>query len=196
MLPDYPKIKKKLLIKFQRNMIKETQKDTLMKIAQKRPIYEGNNLEINNASGCSEEKGFKTISTEFRIKPEDLIEKGLDAYYSKFSEITEEMRKKQGKLIIEAFEETTHQTGNIVDCKSKPIAEWYLEVLDKVSIIFDEFGNPTMPDIIVNPNDYERIKSDYSKMQFDPNIQEKIREIIERKRREWIDKESKRKLVD
>lgn len=196
MLPDYPEIKRKLLINFQKNMIKETHKDILMKVAQKRPIYEGNYLEINSVSGRSEEKEFKRISTEFRIKPEDLIERGLDAYYSKFSEITEEMRKKQSKLLIEAFEETTHQTGNIVDCKSKPIAEWYLEVLDKVSIIFDEFGSPTMPDIFVNPNDYERIKSDYSKMQFDPSIKEKIRKIVERKRREWIDKESNRELVD
>lgn len=196
MLPDYPEIKRKLLINFQKDMIKETQKDILMKVAQKRPIYEGNNLEINSVNGRSEEKGFQTISTELRIKPEDLIEKGLDAYYSKFSETTEEIRQKQSKLLIETFEETTHQTGKIVDCKSKPIAEWYLEVLEKVSIIFDEFGNPSMPDIIVNPNDYERIKSDYSKMQFDPNIQERIREIVERKRREWIDKESNRKLVD
>jgi hypothetical protein len=196
MLPDYPEIKRKLLINFQKHMIKETQQDTLMKVVQKKPIYEGNNLEINSISGHSKRKGFQTISTEFRIKPEDLIEKGLDAYYSKFSEITEEMRKKQSKILIEAFEETTNQTGNIVDCKSKPMAEWYLEVLDKVSIIFDEFGNPTMPDIFVSPDDYERIKSDYSKLQFDPNIKEKIREIVERKRREWIDKENNRKLVD
>jgi hypothetical protein len=195
MLPDYPEIKRKLLINFQKHMRKETQQDPLFKIVQKKPIYEGSNLEINSTDGHSEKKEFQTISAEFRIKPEDLIEKGLDAYNSKFSEVVEKMRNEQSKILIEGFEETTNRTGNIVDCKSKPMAEWYLEALE-VSISFDDFGNPNMPNLLVSSNDYERIKSDYSKLELDPNVKEKKREIIERKRRQWIDKENNRKLVD
>ena len=196
MLPDYPEIKRKLLINFQRRMIKEPQQDPLMKLVQKRHIYEGNTLETNGINGTPEIKELQMISTEYRIKHEDLIEKGSDAYNSKFSEITEEMRKKEGKLLVEALEETTNQTGNLVDCKSRPIGEWYLEILDKVSISFDDFGNPNMPDLFVDSKDYERIKSDYSKLDSDPHIKGKIKEIVERKRREWIDKENNRKLVD
>lgn len=195
MLPDYPEIKRKLLINFQKRMIKEPQQDPLMKLVQKRPIYEGNILEIYGINGTPEIKELKTISTEYRIKHEDLIEKGFDAYNSKFLEITEEMRKKQGKLFVETLEETTNQTGNLVDCKSRPMAEWYLEVLEK-GITFDEFGIPIMPDMFVNSSDYEKIEREYLKLQLDPNIKGKIKKVVERKRREWIDKENNRKLVD
>lgn len=195
MFPDYPEIKRKLQINFHKFVDIETQNDQLIKVFKKKPIYEGKILEITSVNGNSESIEFQPIMLEFKIKPEDLIEKGVDAYYSKVPEVAEKMKKEKSKFLIENIGETTKRAGNIVNL-NKPTGEWYLEALENGGISFDESGHPSMPDIFVNSNDYDRIISDFSKLKSDPNIKVKIKEIIERKRREWIDKENNRKLVD
>jgi hypothetical protein len=195
MFPDYPEIKRKLQSNFHKFVDIETQNDQLIKMFKKKPIYEGKVLEITRVNGDFESMEFQPIMVEFKIKPEDLIEKGVDAYYSKIPEVAEEMRKEKSKFLIENVGEITSRTGNIVNL-NKPTGEWYLEALENGGISFDEFGFSSMPDIFVNPKDYDRIISDFSKLESDPNIKQKIKEIIESKRREWIDKENNRKLVD
>lgn len=196
MLPDYSEIKREIQIKFQNLVDKEIQKDPLIRTISKKYVYEGNSLNTTSVDGYQKNSEYQLISAEFRVKPEDIIEKGLDAYYSKVQEIGRELAKKQNKSAIQAIDEATNEVGNRINCKSKPISEWYLEALDKVNINFDNFGNPLIPTLFVNPADYERIKNDFADLSSDSIIQEKLSEIIDRKRRIWIDRQSNRKLVD
>lgn len=196
MLPDYPEIKREIQIKFQNLVVKEIQKDSLIGIIPKKYVYEGNFLNTTSIDGYHKNSEYQSISAELRVKPEDIIERGLDAYYSKIQEIGREIAKKQNEITIKAIDEATDRVGNCINCKSKPIGEWYLEVLDKVYINFDNFGNPLIPSLFVSPRDYERIKNDLEELSSDPTIQEKLKEIIDRKKGIWIDRESNRKLVD
>lgn len=196
MLPDYPEIKKEIQIKFQNLLKKQIQKDSLIGTIPKKYVYEGNFLNTTSIDEYQKNSEYQSISAEFRVKPEDIIERGLDAYYSKVPEIGRELAKKQNESTIKAIDEATNRVGNCINCKSKPVSEWYLEALDKMHINFDNFGNPFVPALFVSPEDYERIKSDLAELSSDPIIQEKLKEIIDRKKGIWIDRESNRKLVD
>lgn len=196
MLPDYPEIKREIQIKFQNLLKREIQKDSLIGIIPKKYVYEGNFLNTTSIDGYQKNSEYQSISAEFRVKPEDIIERGLDAYYSKVPEIGRELAKKQNESTIKAIDEATNRVGNCINCKSKPASEWYLEAIDKMHINFDNFGNPLIPDLFVSPGDYERIKNDLAELSSDPIIQEKLKEIIDRKKGIWIDRESNRKLVD
>jgi hypothetical protein len=90
-----------------------------------------------------------------------------------------------------------NKTGNVISGKGKPFTfDHFLEALEKMLIDFDEDGNPFMPSILISPEDWERIKSDFPKWDTDPENKKKIQSIINKKRDEWYDRESHRKLVD
>lgn len=196
MLPEYPEIKREIQIKFQNLVRKEIQKDSLIGTIPKKRVYEGNFLNTTSTDGYRKNSEYQSISAEFRVKPEDIIERGLDAYYSKVPEIGRELAKKQNESTIKAIDEATNRVGNCINGKSKPVSEWYLEALGKMHINFDNFGKPLMPALFVTPENYERIKSDLAELSSDPIIQEKLKEIIDIKKGIWIDRESNRKLVD
>ena len=55
---------------------------------------------------------------------------------------------KQSQQIFKKMDEATQKTGNILDVKSQPLSpDLVLEALKKVSIDFDEAGNPIYPNI-------------------------------------------------
>lgn len=196
MLPDYPEIKRRIIIHFNDSLNKEIHNDQFIGMFQNKPVYEGNLLDTTTIDGYYESNEYRSIYTEFRITPEDIIEKGLNAYRSKIPDIARELKEKKAKILIEVIEKNTSRIGNNVSCKSKIFIESYLEAIDKVYIDFDNFGNPVMPTLFIGSEGYEKNIDDYSKLESDPEIKEKLRKIIERKRREWIDRESNRKLVD
>ena len=71
-----------------------------------------------------------------------------------------------------------------------------LDAIEKMEIDFDEKGTPIMPEIHVSPDVMEKLRT----QKLDPKeiveIEKRRKQIIEKKRKEWIDRESNRKLVD
>jgi hypothetical protein len=61
---------------------------------------------------------------------------------------------------------------------------------------FDELGFPIYPTLILSPDLYEKVKSELQRWSSDPKVIARQKEIIDKKRKEWLDRESNRKLVD
>lgn len=197
MLPDYPSIKKKIQKKFREAVKKEIQKDPLLSQIKTHQVNEGNILTSSSIDGYSESVEYKLISAKFEITKEEIINKGPDAFFSKVDELAKEMGKQQSQLVFNKMEEVTERTGQVVDAKSKPLSpQLILEALEKVAIDFDEYGNPIFPSLVLSPDQYEKIKDEIPKWESDPELRRKHKELIEKKRLEWIDRESRRKLVD
>jgi hypothetical protein len=107
------------------------------------------------------------------------------------------MKKQQAQLFFTKIEEATEKTGNIVDGKGKPFSpEFFLEALDKILIEFDDQGQPYLPTMFVSPELGNRIKDKLPEWESDPNHKKQFDELINKKRAEWNDRESHRKLVD
>ena len=200
MLPDFPTVKKKIEDDFNKKIREKINREKintepfLLQIGRKR-VHEGNILTSSSMEGYTESSEYKLISSGFSIKPDEIIEKGVEAFFSKIDKISKELIKQQSQLFFKKMDEVTKRTGNIVNTKGKFSPEVYLEALEKVTIDFDEFGNPLFPALILNPKDLEKIKADIPK--WDPNLWKTCLELlVEKKRREWRDRESRRKLVD
>jgi hypothetical protein len=197
MLPDYPSIKRKIKKKFVEAVEKEIQKDPLLSTIKSHHVREGDRLTSSSIDGYSESVEYKTMTAKFEITKEEIINKGPDAIFSKVDELAKEMVKQKSQLIFNKMEEVTERTGQVVDAKSKPLSpQLILEGLEKVAIDFDEYGKPIFPSLVLSHDQYEKIKDKIPKWEADPEFQKKHKELIEKKRQEWIDRENCRKLVD
>lgn len=193
MLPDFPKIKDELKEKFLETIENEITKDPLLSQIQRHPIQEGNKLTSSTIDGYSQTVDYPELASKFEIKHDEVIEKGPEAIFSKIPEIAKDMIKQQSQQIFKTMEEATKKTGNILETKSQPLSpDLVLEALKKLPIDFDEAGNPIYPTLVVSPDQFEKIQN----WQIDPEFRKKQKELIEQKRKEWIDRENRRQLVD
>ena len=196
MLPDFPTVKKKIGDDFNKKIREKINSAPFLSQIGRKRVHEGNILTSSSMEGYTESSEYKCISSDFSISPDEIIEKGAKAFFSQIDNISKEFINQQSQVIFKKMEEVTERTGNIVNAKGKFSPEVYLEALEKVTIDFDEFGNPLLPALILNPKDLEKIKDEIPKWEADPNLRKKHLELIEKKRSEWRDRESRRKLVD
>jgi hypothetical protein len=197
LLPDYPKIKRYLQKRFNDTIQEEIRKNPLLSLIKYRESHEGNSFEVTTLDGYVDKGSFKSISTEFNIPYEEMIEKGPDAYFSKVGKIVEDMVKESSKDLIQKMEQVTKRTGNIVGANSKPFSpELLLNAMEKLEIDFDEFGKPMFPTLIMSPELFEKIQKEIPKWESDPKYDKMMKDLTEKKRKEWIDRKNSRKLVD
>lgn len=201
MLPDYPETKRHLQKEFIAAIGKETKKDPIISMIHFRESYEGDTFRFTTDDGFSQTGTYKEISTKFEISKDEIVKKGPDAYFSRIPQIAKDWIERQSRLLFQKMDEVTETTGNIVDAKSKPLSpELILAALDKVAVSFDEFGNANLPAIVVHPDKLERMKKEFQRYESDPLLMIKYKLmyklIIDKKRQEWLDRESDRKLVD
>mgnify|MGYP005842212155 CR=1 FL=1 len=197
MLPDYPKTKRYLRKEFVAAVQKETSKNPLISMIKFREIHEGNTFQLTTDDGFSQKGKYKEMAVPFEISKEEMVARGPEAYFSKVEQIAKEMGTQHSQKLSRMMDEITEVTGNKVDAKSKPLSpELILTALEKVAISFDEFGNPILPTLIVSPEQYEKMKKEIPNWKPDPVLGTRRKLIIAKKRQEWLDRESNRKLVD
>ena len=197
MLPDFPLIKNHFQKRFLKVIKKGIRSDPFLSQINVRFVHEGNILKTTTLDGYSDTTNFKEITSKFEIGFEEIIQKGPVAMFERAKNIIEEMSKQQSKDFFDKMNQVTERTGNVVDGKCKPLSpQLILKSLEKIAIDFDDIGNPILPTLVLHPQVFERMKKKLPEWKKDKEIDEKFKTIIQKKRKEWIDRESNRKLVD
>jgi hypothetical protein len=197
MLPDFPTLKKKYE-SITQNYINATQEqDPILSKVGKVHHFEGDRFSSNPQVVGKDESTYKEISFEFSIKREEIIDKGFNAFIEYIRDMGENFKENQAREMFSKIDEATRNTGNTIDAKGTPFCyEQILEALDKMWIEFDDNGSPYMPTLYVGPELNEIIKEKIPEWDKDPQANLKLETIINKKRNEWHDRESNRKLVD
>ena len=197
MLPDYPKIKEKLLELFQESIEIEVDKDPFLAQIHKQIIHEGNSLAVTSVDGYSNTSEFEELETKFSISHDDLVKLGFKAYLDKIPLVAKELIEKRTSSILKIMDKVTETTGNVVNANHKDLSpELVLDALEKMELNFDELGQPIMPIIVVSPQQMEKMKSEKVNPIKYVLLEQRRKEIIEKKKRQWLDRENNRKLVD
>ncbi len=158
-------------------------------------VFEGRKSAIVRPSGEEDETEFREFSAVSEIPRKTVLYSGLDEILECFIPLAEAMANDQEKMFIETMHQVTNKTGNVVDGRGQPLShEKILEVLETIQIDFDSDGNPRMPTMMISPAMVPKIRELIN----DPEAKEfekKQKEIIEKKRLEWRDREANRTLV-
>ena len=144
----------------------------------------------------------KSPTTNFSLnhwksKHEDLIERGPIALQEGLKKIAAELSSQQSKMIFEHLNEITAKTGNVVNAGGQAInPDLILRTLEQTEIDFSQDGQPRLPTLVVSPEQGDKLREKMLEWDKDESYNKKFNELIEKKRQEWHDRESHRKLVD
>jgi len=193
MLPDFPKVRKfadEILMRwFQRRMF---QKTGIMQDIIKEVMHEGNRVELHRYDGTISKVSIGATESEFRLEKEEFEKKGLGAVIEAMDKTAADMAKKQSELFFQQLDEIVEETGQKIDAKGRPLSlDLFLETLEMMPIDFDENGEPLMPAILSSPS----FKEKFDRLEETDEQRERFEELIERKRSDWRERESDRKLV-
>jgi hypothetical protein len=122
----------------------------------------------------------------------ELKEKGMAAVLEAYESAGHDMGDKQKGLFFRRFEEVVTETGQFVDAGGHPFTfDLWLETLDKVELDFSDDGEPVLPTPIAPPHVLKAM------LTWEPTHDQikRFREIIEKKRWTWRDRESDRRLA-
>ncbi|OEC84389.1 MULTISPECIES: hypothetical protein [Methanobacterium] len=201
MLPDFPSVKTKIENATTLVVSEKTYGSPLLSKVNKKRCFEGSGISFIDNCGDYVEREIEETSTNFSLKLEEILDKGLSVYLEKSLNAVSELQQKMTKKVLEEVDIATAKAGTQINTSKKLITEIYLDGLEKIQIDFDEKGNPFLPSLAMHPNDVLKHDKRLQKyLKENPRhmgeYEKKLEEIIENKRKDWNDRESNRKLVD
>jgi len=194
MLPDFPRAKKAV----QRYFISQIDKRSKGQLLDSFPtirVHEGDGTAPFNRETA--DKDASIIQARFEAKDEDVIRDGYRAFLSKIDATAKELETQKEKIMISAMGEAARATGNVTSAKGRPFSpRLILDALEKMDIEFDEKGKPKNLVVVVSPDIGEVISKNAAYWEKDPQYAKAFSDLMEKKRKEWRDREDSRKLVD
>jgi hypothetical protein len=197
MLPDFPRIKNGIQEIIKQELQNQIRQEPFLSQFKVKQVFEGNKMSIKTENGELDQINYKEIYSKHSIDREDVIMRGPIVFMENIQSMAEEIIKQETRNIFSKFNDITKKTGKVVNGKGDPFThDLLLELLEKIQIDFDDQGNPYMPALVVPPNIFSKLKEKLPEWEANPEYKRKFEEIINKKRREWHDRESHRKLVD
>lgn len=197
MLPDFPKIKEKFREGINQYLKGLVRQEPLFSQMKEVPVFEGNRMASRTENGILDQSSYEEISGEYSISRQDVIAKGPWAFIENIHKVAEEIKKQRAGLFFRKLEQVTDKTGNIINGKGQPFTfDLFIKSLEKVQIDFDDEEKPYLPAFVFAPEMAAQVKQKLPEWFANAEYKKRFDELIERKREEWRDRESNRKLVD
>jgi hypothetical protein len=198
MLPDFPELKERLKEKYKEIVEANMHNDPFLSRYRNTIVHEGNVSSIITPDGYSSKSGYEQNVSEFFVDTKTVLEKGPEAFFEQALNTAKNMTKNLLKQVYSAFDKAANDAGNVVKGDGTGLTpNLILDCIEKMEIDFDEQGNPIMPTFVVNPKTYETYLNKEKEWESQvPVIEQRRQEIIEKKRKEHLDRASRRKLVD
>jgi hypothetical protein len=197
MFPDYPKLKAEIKKRFELMTHQKSRSDPLLALMQTIQIKEGDKMVYHTVDGEKVESSFNEFRSGFNLKNEDIIEKGVNSFIDVANNVGSDLQSQIGKKIFSDLDKITTKTGNVVDGKGEKFSpEMLHKAIEKMDLSFDDSGNPNMPAMFVSPEMGDRIQEKIPEWEKDEEHKKKLEILINKKRDEWNDRESNRKLAD
>ena len=199
MLPDFPKLKKRLLRLAQLCYRQQIEADELIGVIRTIPYFEGSRFVTGDVDGYVEESAAEEMEIPFEIDRSAIIDRGIDALVESYKKAAEIQVQAMRAMLFRKISEATARVGNQIDAAGESFSmDLYFKLLETVQIEFDSHGRPDISGtrLVMPPEDAERVQSLIAQWQNDESFQRRYTEMMLRKREEWRDRESNRKLVD
>ncbi len=197
MLPDYPELKRKIREKLMDLMQQQILAASgIVGEIPRSVMFEGDKFVIVREDGSIQEAILSEIAASMTFSKEELSKASPADVVEKIGLTAIEMATQQSKMTFDFIDEEVDKVGNKIDTKGKKPIDAYLEGLEKILIDFDQKTQmPKLPRIVTSPDAAVAFAKDLEKLQVDPVYRNRYEEILERKKEEWIVRESNRKLV-
>jgi len=197
MLPDLPKLKTELDQRLTSYVSKRAH--GMLGIFQdigRHIIHEGSKTKIIRATGDEETNEMFHASSEVRIDVREVPSMTVESRRELLDSLAEDMARQMSGHMFHSLDETLEKYGQTVDNEGKPFSpETIFEVLEKIAMDFDEEGNQKSLSLAIHPEKQQKVIDVLKAIECDEVLRAKHEALIDRKRKEWRDREAARKLV-
>jgi hypothetical protein len=198
MLPDFPKLRIELSRKLRSDFKKQTDLRAPI-VAEIKVVaqHEGKGGSYETEDGEIKRIEPQQVSVPVNSPVASSPSFGYEDALRTIHEAADEMARKQTKMLFATLHEAVEEVGNSLDAEGQPLsAELILKMWERIQLDFDEQGNPKMPTLVFNPIQHQRVEEQFRRLATEPDLMKRRREIMNRQRLDWYDRESHRKLVD
>lgn len=198
MLPDLPKLKADIAQVFQ--IVFKNRLNAYLGVVGEVPRYiikEGSNPVTIRPDDSRDETTLKAASAETIFTLEEIPNLSAKQRIARLDEAARDMANQISSHAFATIMDAVDKVGNVVDAKGKPFsAEAVFAVLEKIQMDFDDDGIKHKEiTIVIPPALTDRVKETMEQIHQDPELSKRYKEIIDKKRMEWRDREAARKLV-
>jgi hypothetical protein len=159
-------------------------------------FHEGNCFSFERDDGVIETQGFVDVRAPIEISANLEFRDTVQNLKERTERLTLDFAAQLEKLFFDRFHEITESVGNAMDMKGEPFtAESYLDSIEKIDLDFDMFGIPIYPTHVIHPVMAETIRFQFARLGTESRLRDRANALIERKRKEWRDREGRRRLV-
>jgi hypothetical protein len=110
--------------------------------------------------------------------------------------IIETLAGAASQTMFKVMEEGTRAVGNEINADGQPLtAELILEGWEKIHIDFDTAGQPQWPTMVIGPMLQDRMITELTRLDSDPDLRRRRDTLLMQKREEWRAREASRILV-
>ncbi len=198
MLPDYPEVKRDL--RHDLNLQLRLTVNVLTPLASGIRSYqqaEGDKFTYETTEGELVTKRFRLIRAKLEVPAGLSSAATQEEFMSQASEAAKTIARQSEGLLFTTLAEETRRVGNTIDARGKPFHPNLMwDGIEKMDLEFDErSGEPKMPTIVVHPDMMKAIAKKIPEWEADHALQKRRTDVLRKKKEEWRDRESRRKLV-
>lgn len=197
MLPDFPALKARLLLLKMLQVRKSAESAAPLFASISGPSqHEGDCFEYETLDGKIAQKRFREFNKTFEIPGGLTAEQTFRAAGSALADLSRDLGEDVEKSIVDLLEDACSAEGQRVDAAGAPPSpEHLLEALDRMEISFDFHGVAGVPTFVAHPAVAPAIESAWATLTSSARYKTALEELIIRKRRDWIIRQGRRKLV-
>ena len=198
MLPDYPRIKKKVNILLMRYLKAAVFRcSPILKEIRQTVQHEGREGTYGDVDGKESPIDYKEVVADFSLTRDEMRQPDFQLVVSKYAEMAETFAEEQSKILFATVSEAAASVGNVVDAKGKLTKEAFLECMRKMQWSFNpQTGEPQRPTMVLHPDTLAKIKDELESWDQDPEFKAALSAIEQQQWLDWRDRESRRRLAD
>ena len=193
MLPDFLEFKRHFRLALEHLVTTQAKSGPLLSIMRGGAHYEGSK---HLTAGDSTERPYEEAEALFTMANRDIAEGGPEAVLAKAVETGVEMRKQVEKHAMQMFQEAARRGAAGFTMGEGPITpESVLDALEKAEFSFDSAGRHRCA-VAIGPGALKAWRECEREIAENPEYAQRLRDIIERKHREWLSRRSAAGLAD
>jgi hypothetical protein len=198
MLPDFPKAKARLnrdLLRWVREQIPAL--TPLLQGIQTFRQHEGRVANIVRQDQSEAGVEYHQSSVKFETHRDEMRTLDLNALKQKLMDLAKRLGEEQEKNFLQFVSKTAESTGNVVKAEGEFTPDHLLELISRLPEDFDPETLERVPGavFVLHPETAAKLLPKAKGWEQNPEFKAKLKDITNRKREEWRDREANRKLV-
>ena len=197
MVPDFSKTKSEIskLLSL-RLRVKTTQLSVLASLARPIVQHEGTIHSYPQEGFGNISEGFEQFQVPIKLTVEEMKHLTGNKLAEKMDAMAEEMARKTSEHGYRVLDRVTAKAGNVLDAGGEAFSkDHYLSMLEKIEMSFKPDGQPDFV-IVAHPQMAEALSRIWPVWEKDSDFMAQYNALLSRKREDWLDRESNRKLAD